>query len=54
MSVNFRTVTNKVDGCLVTEVTAECPDGQRIYKAFWSADPETVERWKLYIVSSYC
>ena len=52
--VFFNTSNTIVDRIPVTEITAQCPDGQRIFKAFWGSDTSDQERrWKLAITEHF-
>ena len=52
--VLFNTTNNVVDKIPVAEITATCPDGQRIFKAFWGSDTsDQQKRWKLAITEHF-
>ena len=52
--VFFSTSQTVVDQIPVAEITADCPDGQKIFKAFWGVDTsDQQKRWKLAITEHF-
>lgn len=54
MPVYFNTSFNRIDGQPVTDVVAECPDGQNIFRRFWGNDTDDQQlRWKFQIIEHF-